>query len=67
VALNDCKVAYAQNGEGLRPEQGYPIRLHVPGCEGNSNVKWLRRPEVRDVLGFSREETSKYTETYRSG
>ena len=40
-ALDDCIVAYGQNGEALRPEQGYPIRLVIPGWEGNTNVKWL--------------------------
>ena len=61
-AMDDCMVVYAQNGERLRPEQGYPIRLLVPGCEGNINVKWLRRLEVTDIPAFSREETSKYTD-----
>ncbi len=61
-ALDDVIVAYAQNGESLRPEQGYPLRLFVPGCEGNLNVKWLRRLEVTDTPLFSRNETSKYTD-----
>jgi sulfane dehydrogenase subunit SoxC len=61
-AMDDCMIVYAQNGERLRPEQGYPIRLLVPGCEGNINVKWLRRLEVSDIPAFSREETSKYTD-----
>ena len=42
-ALDDAMLAYAQNGERLRPEQGYPLRLLVPGYEGNTSVKWLRR------------------------
>src|SRR5262245_19516408 len=42
-ALDDCLVAYRMNGEMLRPEQGYPVRLVVPGWEGNVWVKWLRR------------------------
>ena len=41
--LDDCLVVYAQNGEALRPEQGYPLRLVVPGWEGNVSIKWLRR------------------------
>lgn len=61
-ALDDAIVAYAQNGEALRPEQGYPIRLFLPGWEGNTNVKWLRRIEVGDQPFMTREETSKYTE-----
>jgi sulfane dehydrogenase subunit SoxC len=59
---NDCLIVYAQNGERLRPEQGYPIRLLVPGCEGNMNIKWLRRLEVSDQPFMTREETSKYTD-----
>lgn len=61
-AMDDCMIVYAQNGERLRPEQGYPLRLLVPGCEGNINIKWLRRLEVTDNPAFSREETSKYTD-----
>jgi sulfane dehydrogenase subunit SoxC len=40
-AMDDILVAYGQNGEALRPENGYPLRLVVPGWEGNVNVKWL--------------------------
>ena len=47
-ALDDCLVAFTMNGEALRPEQGYPLRLVVPGWEGNMWVKWLRRIEVGD-------------------
>lgn len=61
-AMQECMVVYAQNGERLRPEQGYPVRLFVPGCEGNISIKWLRRLEVTDTPAFSREETSKYTD-----
>ena len=43
-----CIVAYGQNGEMLRPENGYPLRLVVPGVQGVSSVKWLRRIEVGD-------------------
>jgi sulfane dehydrogenase subunit SoxC len=50
------------NGEALRPEQGYPLRLCVPGWEGNMWVKWLRRLEVGDEPWAQREETSKYTD-----
>ena len=41
-------IAYAQNGEPLRPAQSYPARLFLPGWEGNANVKWLRRIELAD-------------------
>ena len=47
-ALDDCLIAFKMNGEALRPEQGYPVRLVVPGWEGNMWVKWLRRIEVGD-------------------
>ena len=66
-AMDDALVAYAQNGEPLRPEQGYPIRLFLPGWEGNSNVKWLRRIKVMDQPAMTREETSKYTDLMPDG
>jgi sulfane dehydrogenase subunit SoxC len=66
-ALDDCMVAFAMNGEALRPEQGYPIRLVVPGWEGNMWVKWLRRLEVGDEPWEQREETSKYTDLLANG
>src|SRR5438874_557140 len=46
--LDDCLIVYGQNGEMLRPEQGYPLRLLVPGWEGNVSVKWLRRIKAGD-------------------
>lgn len=64
---DDAIIAYAQNGEALRPEQGYPIRLFLPGWEGNTSVKWLRRLELADQPFMTREETSKYTEPIKSG
>src|SRR6195256_1991946 len=65
--LDDCLVVYAQNGEALRPEQGYPLRLVVPGWEGNVSIKWLRRIKLGDKPWFSREETSKYTDLMPDG
>ena len=59
--LERALVVYAQNGERLRLENGYPLRLIVPGFEGNTNVKWLRRLKVVDAPLQTREETSKYT------
>ncbi len=44
--MDDVLVAYGQNGEAVRPENGYPLRLIVPGWTGNINVKWLRRIKV---------------------
>lgn len=66
-ALDDCVVAYSMNGERLRPEQGYPLRLVVPGFEGNMWIKWLRRLEVGDEPWHHREETSKYTDLMPDG
>jgi sulfane dehydrogenase subunit SoxC len=66
-ALDDVLVAWGQNGEALRPEQGYPLRLFVPGWEGNVNVKWLRRIQVVDEPYMGREETSKYTDLMADG
>lgn len=66
-ALSDTLVAYGQNGEALRPEQGYPLRLFVPGWEGNISVKWLRRLHVVDRPYMTRDETSKYTDLMPDG
>jgi len=57
MALDDVLVVYGQNGEMLRPEQGYPLRLLVPGVQGVSSVKWLRRLEVGDAPWNTREES----------
>ncbi|MGX9350881.1 sulfite dehydrogenase [Shimia sp. W99] len=66
-ALDDVLVAFKANGEALRKEHGYPVRLVVPGWEGNMWVKWLRRIEVTNQAVESREETSKYTDTLEDG
>lgn len=66
-ALDDVLVAFKANGEALRMEHGYPVRLVVPGWEGNMWVKWIRRIEVTDAAVESREETSKYTDVHENG
>ena len=66
-ALDDALVAYGQNGEALRPEQGYPVRLIVPGWEGNVNVKWLGRIHVVDQPYMSAFETAFYTDLMPNG
>ncbi|MGZ9030086.1 MAG: sulfite dehydrogenase [Burkholderiaceae bacterium] len=66
-AMRDCFLAYGQNGEAIRPEQGYPLRLIVPGYEGNMHIKWLRRLEIADMPFMTREETSKYTDLRPDG
>lgn len=65
--LDDVLLAFIQNGEHLRPEQGYPLRLFCPGFEGNMSVKWLRRLQVTDQPAYSKEETSKYTDLMADG
>lgn len=60
--MDDALIVYAQNGELLRPAGGYPMRLLLPGWEGNSNVKWLRRLELVSEPNMSKDETSKYTD-----
>ena len=66
-AMDDALLAYGQNGEAVRPEQGYPVRLFLPGWEGNINVKWLRRIEVTDRPTMTKDETSKYTDPLQGG
>jgi sulfane dehydrogenase subunit SoxC len=65
--MDDALLAYGQNGERLRPGQGYPLRLFLPGFEGNTNVKWIRRIEVTDRPTYTRDETSKYTDALADG
>ena len=60
-------IAWAQNGEPLRPEQGFPLRLLLPGFEGNTNVKWLRRLELGTQPWMTRWETSAYTDPLIDG
>jgi len=65
--LQEAMICYGQNGEALRPEQGYPLRLFLPGYEGNINVKWLRRLKLGAAPFMTREETSKYTDLMPDG
>ena len=64
---DDCIIALYQNGEKLRPEQGYPLRLIAPGWEGIVNVKWLRRLQLTTEPAMTRDETAKYTELQPDG
>jgi len=66
-ALDDSLIALYQNGERLRPDQGYPMRLLNPGFEGNTHVKWLRSLRVTDQPDMSRFETANYTELMPDG
>jgi hypothetical protein len=65
--LEGAMLVYSQNGERLRPQQGYPLRLLLPGFEGNMSIKWLRRLHVAAEPAYSREETSKYTDLMPDG
>jgi sulfane dehydrogenase subunit SoxC len=60
-ALDDALVCLYQNGERVRPSNGYPVRLLLPGFEGNMNVKWLRRLKLAAEPAMTKDETSKYT------
>jgi sulfane dehydrogenase subunit SoxC len=66
-AFDDAMIVWAQNGEPLRPAQGYPMRLLLPGWEGNINVKWIRRIELGTQPWMTRWETSKYTDPLPNG
>jgi sulfane dehydrogenase subunit SoxC len=66
-ALDDAMVCLYQNGERVRPSNGYPVRLLLPGFEGNMNVKWLRRIKLTEGPTMTKDETSKYTILLPSG
>lgn len=66
-AFDDALVAYAFNGEPLRPANGYPVRLFLPGYEANTCIKWLRRIKLIDQPNMSRDETAKYTDPLPDG
>ena len=65
--FDDAMLALFQNGERIRPEQGYPMRLLLPGYQGNMNVKWLRRIKVTDEATHTKDETSKYSNLLPDG
>ena len=65
--LDDVLAVYAQNGEMLRPEQGYPLRVLIPGWEGSVSVKWLRRIKVSDQPWYFRSETARYSDPLPEG
>lgn len=60
--MDDAMIALYQNGEPIRPDQGFPMRLLLPGYEGNTNVKWIHRLKVYNIPADARDETSRYTE-----
>src|SRR5882672_3499774 len=66
-AMDDAILALFQNGERLRPESGYPVRLFLPGWEGNMSVKWLRRLKIVPAPIMTKDETSRYTDLQADG
>src|SRR5262245_2291760 len=66
-AMGDSLLAYGQNGEAMRPAQGYPLRLLNPGWEGNTSVKWLSSLKLTDQPYMARDETSKYSDLMPDG
>ena len=66
-AMDDILVAYGQNGQPVMPDQGFPLRLLVPGWQGISNVKWLRRIKVTDKPYMARAESTQYIEQRPDG
>jgi sulfane dehydrogenase subunit SoxC len=67
AALDEALLCYAQNGEPLRPEHGYPLRLLLPGWEGNACIKWLRRLKLGAEPFMTRDETARYTDLMPDG
>jgi sulfane dehydrogenase subunit SoxC len=65
--LDDAMIALYQNGERLMPANGYPVRLLLPGWEGNMNIKWLRRIKLTDAPGMTYPETRTYTQLLPGG
>jgi sulfane dehydrogenase subunit SoxC len=65
--MDDAIIALYQNGERLRPAQGYPARLFLPGWEGNANIKWIHRLEVTDEPAFTKDESGLYSEPKSDG
>jgi len=65
--MDDAILALYQNGERLRPSQGYPMRLLLPGWEGNANIKWLSRLEVTDTPAYTKDESGLYSDILDNG
>jgi sulfane dehydrogenase subunit SoxC len=65
--MDEAIIAYGQNGEPLRPAHGFPIRLIMPGFEGNLHIKWLRRLKFGDRPWMTRWETARYTQLLADG
>ena len=66
-ALDDAMIAMYQNGERIQPGQGYPMRLWLPGYEGNMNVKYVRRIMLTDQPGMTYYESRTYSQILPNG
>ena len=66
-ARDDAMIALYQNGERVMPSNGYPMRLLLPGFEGNMQVKWLRRIKLTAGPTMTRDETSRYSILLQDG
>jgi sulfane dehydrogenase subunit SoxC len=66
-AMDDAMLALYQNGERLRPENGYPVRPFLPGYEGNMSVKWLRRIKVTDTPTMTKDDAGRSSSTGSRG
>ncbi len=66
-AMTDGMLALYQNGERLRPEQGYPMRLLLPGYEGNMNIKWVSSLWLTESPAYTKDESGHYTEQLSDG
>ena len=67
VVKEKSLIAFYQNGEPIRPEQGYPLRLIISGWEGSTHVKWLKEIKFRKGPAYTRNETSRYTDLLSNG
>ena len=65
--MDDALIVYGQNGEALRPEQGYPLRILLPGFEAINSIKYLRRIKVVDTPYLQERETSGYQTVMNAG
>jgi sulfane dehydrogenase subunit SoxC len=65
--MDDAMIALYQNGERIQPEQGYPMRLFLPGYEGNMNVKYLRRLEITEKPAMTYYESRTYSQILPDG
>lgn len=66
-ATGDAILALYQNGERVRPEQGYPMRLVLPGYQGNMNIKWVTSLQIASQPAYTKDESGEYTDILSDG